>query len=247
MAMGRVVLEDVVAPIAVFGSAIYGAIQGIVETADEWKAFFKGIFDLGKAVSDVVLSFIENNKYLKAAKDAIVSVVSELFRFVKFMVTEFPIVLMKLIAQGFKNIFGFVGLGAGGLGKELSALARKLSPTSVTDAAQPQDDKKKQNTAGMDGDKTNISIPEAPGAGDQEAQINMLGEHLKTLNGAQRKAAQENIEAALRSDSAGGSAITADEMQKIMEGSSQDQIGVLQKIEANTRSQTGGAFKNQRN
>jgi len=248
LALGKTVLTDVVAPLMVFGSALYGAIQGIAETFDDWKSFFGGIMDLGKAVAGVVIQFIESQKYLMMFVKAVGTVASELFRFAKFMVTEMPIVLMKLIAMGFKNIFGWLGIGAGTLGKEMSALAKKWSPTSFPDTGIPtaEEDKKKQNTAGMDGDKTNISIPDTPGAGDQEAQINMLGEHLKTLSGSQRAATQRTIEDALRSDSAGGSAITAEEMQKIMDNSNSDQVSVLQKIEANTRTPTGGALQNRR-
>ncbi len=244
------VITDVVAPILVFGSAIYGAVQGIMDGMDGFKAFFQGIFDLGKAVSDVVLNFIESNKYLMAVVEGFKSVahgiyvvVSELFRFTKFLVTEMPVLLMKLIAQGFRNILGFAGLGAGGAGSWMTNLAKKLSPGSFTE---PDATNKDQNTAGGSGEKTNISIP--AGANDsQEDTINALGEHLKTITGSQRKQTQQTIEDALRQDSAGGSAITADEMANIMKDASTDQVSVLQRIEANTRNGgPSGAVANRR-
>ncbi len=240
LAMGRVVLEEVVAPILVFGSAIYGAIEGIMDTLDDWKDFFKGIFDLGKAVSDVVINFVESSKYLKMAKDAIVAVVSEIFRFAKFMVTEMPIVLMKLIAQGWAKIFGWLGIGAGSLGKEMSSIAKRFSPTSFPEDTKPEEKKENANTASTGGDKSNISIPTKED--NQEDTINALGEHLKTLSGAQRKATQATIEGALKADSAGGSTITAEEMAQIMKDTSTDQVSVLQRIEANTRDQKASSY-----
>ena len=110
------IVTEVVAPIAVFGSALWGAVRGIMDTTEEWGKFFQGIFDLGKAVGAVVLKFIESIPFLKYIKDTLVTVASGLYKVGKFLLIDGPMTIMKLIAEGWKKIFGWLGIGAGKLG-----------------------------------------------------------------------------------------------------------------------------------
>ena len=229
---------NVIAPVLVFGSAIYGAIQGIMETAGEWGKFFKGIADLGVALGSVVMKFLESIPLLKYVKDTLVSVAKGIFQVGKFLLIDGPMTVMKLIAEGWKQIFGWLGIGAGKLGESMTALAKNISPDSFGSAIAPETpfegtSFKSDNTAGQGGEKTNISIPQDNVSPDQT--VDSLGEQLKGLNETQRKQAQKAVEDALRSDSAGGAAITADEMELIMKSMQNKQIDLLGEIADNTR------------
>lgn len=229
---------EVIAPIMVFGSAIYGAIQGVVETAGEWGKFFQGIFDLGKAVGAVVLKFIESIPFLKYIKDTLVTIASGLYKVGKFLLIDGPMTIMKLIAEGWKQIFGWLGIGAGKLGESMSALAKNISPDSFsvapeTPLANTAVVADTNSTAGQSGQKTNISVPQDQK--NSEETVDSLGQQLKGLSENQRKQAQKAVEDALRSDSAGGSAITADEMELIMKSMQNKQVDLLGEIADNTR------------
>lgn len=236
--VAQTAFTDVIAPVLVFGSAIYGAIQGVIETADEWGKFFQGIFDLGKAVGAVVLKFIESIPFLKYIKDTLVSVASGLYKVGKFLLIDGPMTIVKLIAEGWKKIFGWLGIGAGKLGESMTGLAKSLSPDSFSMAPEtPMSNtavmSDTDSSAGQSGQKTNISVPQ-----DQkgsEDTVDSLGQQLKGLSDTQRKQAQKAVEDALRSDSAGGAAITADEMENIMKSMQNKQVDLLGEIADNTR------------
>lgn len=233
------IVTEVVAPIAVFGSALWGAVQGIMDTTEEWGKFFQGIFDLGKAVGAVVLKFIESIPFLKYIKDTLVTVASGLYKVSKFLLIDGPMTIMKLIAEGWKKIFGWLGIGAGKLGESMSALAKNLSPDSFSMVPETPVDGTKLvkdeavNTAGKSGEKTNISVPED--SKSPEETVDSLGEQLKGLSEAQRKSAQKAVEDAMKADSAGGAAITADEMEVIMKSMQNRQVDLLSEIADNTR------------
>lgn len=232
------VITNVVAPILVFGSAIYGAIQGVLETTEEWGKFFQGIFDLSKAVGAVVLKFIESIPFLKYIKDTLVAVASGLYKVGKFLLIDGPMAIMKLIAEGWKKIFGWLGIGAGALGEQMSALAKNISPDSFSMAPSTPLDQSAvvqsdtDSSAGGSGQKTNISVPQDQNTADT---VDSLGEQLKGLSDSQRKQSQKAIEDALRADSAGGAAITAEEMQDIMKSLQNKQVDLLGEIADNTR------------
>ena len=228
---------DVILPVMVFGSALYGAIEGIWETFAEWGKFFQGVFDLGKAVGAVTLKFIESIPFLKYLKDVVVSVAQGLFKVGKFLLVDGPMQLMKLIAAGWKNIFGWLGVGAGKLGESMTSWAKQISPDSFgsTMPEMPLDGTKAMNgnEPSAPGQKTNISIPQDNKT--PEDTIDALGQQLKGLSDGQRKSAQQAIEDAMKSDSAGGSAITADEMENIMKLMQNKQVDLLGQIADNTR------------
>lgn len=231
---------SVIGRLAMFGvaiSAIIGAFQGIMDTASEWGKFFQGIFDLGKAVGAVVLKFIESIPFLKYIKDTLVAVASGLYKVGKFLLIDGPLTIMKLIAEGWKKIFGWLGIGAGKLGESMSALAKNISPDSFSVAPSTPIDQTAlvadaNNTAGGSGQKTNISVPQ-----DQtsEETVDSLGQQLKGLSDSQRKQAQKAVEDALSANSEGGAAITADEMELIMKSMQNKQVDLLGEIADNTR------------
>jgi len=237
--IAQTAFTDIIAPVMIFGSAIWGAIQGVMETASEWGKFFQGIFDLGKAVGGVVLKFIESIPLLKFMKDTLVTIAKGLYNVGKFLLIDGPMTIMKLIAEGWKQIFGWLGIGAGKLGESMSALAKNISPDSFSMVPEgPMDGTKltkdeAMNTAGKSGEKTNISVPEDTKS--PEETVDSLGEQLKGLSDAQRKSSQKAIEDAMRSDSAGGAAITAEEMEGIMKSMANQQVNLLGEIADNTR------------
>lgn len=220
-------------------SAAIGSFQGIMETASEWGKFFQGIFDLGKAVGAVVLKFIESIPFLKYIKDTLVAVSKGLYNVGKFLLIDGPMTIMKLIAEGWKKIFGWLGIGAGKLGESMTALAKNIAPDSFSIAPEvPMEGTKLMNTeaantAGASGEKTNISVPEDTKS--TEETVDSLGEQLKGLSDAQRKSAQKAVEDAMKADSAGGAAITADEMEVIMKAMQNRQVDLLSEIADNTR------------
>ena len=236
--VAQTAFTDVILPVMVFGSAIWGAIQGIMDTAGEWGKFFQGIFDLGKAVGAVVLKFLESVPLLKYMKDTLVAVAKGIYQVGKFLLIDGPMTIMKLIAEGWKNIFGWLGIGAGKLGESMTALAKNMSPDSFSMVPETPIDSSKaavgaDSSAGGPGQKTNISVPEDNK--NPEETIDSLGQQLKGLSDAQRKSAQKAVEDAMASDSAGGSAITADEMQTIMKAMQTKQTDLLGEIAENTK------------
>lgn len=230
---------DVILPVAIFGSALYGAVQGFWETMGEWGKFFQGIFDLGKAVGNVVLKFVESIPMLKYLKDILVYVGSSLFKVGKFILIDAPMQLMKMIAAGWKQIFGWLGVGAGKLGESMTKWAKTISPESFSGGG-VMPEMPLEGTAAMNGEapsgpgqKTNISVPQDNKS--PEETLDALGQQLKGLSDGQRKSAQQAIEDAMKSDSAGGAAITAEEMQDIMKSMANKQVDLLGQIADNTK------------
>jgi hypothetical protein len=145
---GFVELLEPFAAIIVFGSAIYGAIKGIVETAGEWKVFFKGLVDLGTGVFDLfkklvvagyewVKFFVNSYPIIGKAIDFVVAP----FRMFGELLMDIVHILIegvKLIAQGFENITGWLGVGAGALGKVFSGFKKWEEKLSFTNPNAPQ-------------------------------------------------------------------------------------------------------------
>lgn len=238
----RTVLTSAVQKFAIVGTmvaAIMGSIQGIIETSDEWGKFFSGLTNLAKAVFDVTANFVQNNEFLKAVGEAIVKVASGIYDTAKFIVVDIPMKLFNLIKEGWKNIFGWMGIGAGKLGETMDSLAKQISPDTFKkpDFGKALEMNKMQapvaamNTASQPGDKTTATLPTGM---SQEETVDVLGEHLKTLSGSQRKQAQSAIEAALKSDSEGGRAITAEEMEAILRSGQTKEVSLLERIANNT-------------
>jgi hypothetical protein len=129
---------EVIAEIAVFGAAIYGFVKGILNTKEEWASFFTGIGDLAKSVwglikgiwnasDSVVGSFLA----LHPALDAVVQTLKD---FGKFFL-DLPMMLLKTIAKGFENISGWLGIGAGMLGKTMTAASKTVDSVTASISA----------------------------------------------------------------------------------------------------------------
>jgi len=115
-------ISTVISEIAVFGSAITGFVSGIMATMDEWKNFFSGIFEFGKSLINLGGRLISG---LEEAIPILKPIIEGLKEFAKF-IFELPVKLIKLIFEGFKNIGGWIGVGAGKLGDLFKAGASFL-------------------------------------------------------------------------------------------------------------------------
>lgn len=242
--LGRIVMGVVskFAAAAVFVAAIIGAFEGIWNTASEWKQFFGGIIDIAKAVTDITINFIKSNKILNWIVTSIGNIAEGLFKTGKFLLVDGPIKLFGMIREGWRLIFELLGSMLGPLGKKMSDFARELSPDTfkapeTTGLLPPPKEKDLLSTAGVPGEKTSITnLPQ-----DVEANadtIDMLGEQLKNVSGAQRKQMQQSVEDALRTDSESGKNLSPAEMARITANSmtkALDSSNVLQNIEGNTR------------
>lgn len=188
------VIGEVVLPVMVLGSALYGAIQGIMETSEGWAKFFGGIWDLGKAVGSVVIDLLASIPFVKQIADGFMTIG-------KFLLIDGPMKLMKLIAEGWKNLFGWMGIGAGMMGDAMSSLAASIS-------GKPLDGPKKgiNDTSAK---QTSVSVPTMDV--DQESTIQALGEQMKSMNTADKEKMQEAVQNALKADSSGGSLISPEE------------------------------------
>lgn len=116
-----------IAGLAALGAAVYGAVKGITNTLDEWKNFFKGFWDAGvsfvklvgraaNVFGELVSGFMEGHPIIKSVWDAIKG-------FAEFII-DLPVMLVKKIAEGFENIFGWMGIGAGKAGGMLGGVSK---------------------------------------------------------------------------------------------------------------------------
>ena len=121
-------------PIAL--SAIFGALEGIVGTSEEWGKFFSGIVDFGKAVGTVVDNFLLNIPVIGNIYTSLKGVGEGILRIGKFLLIDGPLELMRMIADGWKKIFGWTGLGAGYAGEMMTGWAKKMAPENFTDTNQ---------------------------------------------------------------------------------------------------------------
>jgi hypothetical protein len=119
---------EVIAPVVVFASAISGAVTGIMETMDEWKNFFSGLWDLGKSFVGLISRLVGN---LEDAVPILKPIIEGLKDFASF-IFKLPVTLVKMIFEGFKNIFGWLGIGAGGLGDLFKSGAKFLDTIGVS-------------------------------------------------------------------------------------------------------------------
>ncbi len=191
-------------------TAFWGAIEGIVETSEEWGKFFHGIGSLVSALANVVTNFIFTNKVISTLANGIWDVG-------KFLIITIPSKLLSLIKEGWKNLFGWMGVGAGRIGEILESAAKEIDPSKYQKPEMPVGLPGSEQTATMpggSGQKTNISIPDA--GQSQEDVVDSLGEQLKLLDASQRKKAQSSIEQAMLATSGGGEQITPEEMSMIM-------------------------------
>ena len=234
------------AMVATFASAIMGVLDGIWESADDWKKFFSGLTDLGKALFDITANFIKNNTVLNFIFSTLGKIGEGIFSVGKFILIDGPMKLFGMIREGWKLITQLLGSLAGKLGLDMSKWARELSPDTFKAPTMPElptpasvaatQTDQNPSTAGQPGEKTNATLPQATGT--TEDTIDMIGEQLKSVTGTQRKQMQASVENALRADSEGGKEITPDEMARIMGkslNSALDGSSVMQNIEANTR------------
>lgn len=152
---------EIAAEIAVFGAAIFGFVKGILKTKEEWKSFFTGIFDLGKSIfnlvgavfnkvvgkiGDIINDFMAAHPAVKGfvdgvsdiAKsigsglaDAFKNIIDGAIAFGKALF-ELPVTLIKMIAAGWENIAGWLGVGAGMLGKTFTGLSKTVDEYTKT-------------------------------------------------------------------------------------------------------------------
>ncbi len=217
-------------------AAVTGAFQGILNRSEEYTKFLVGVIDITKALFNVFYNFVKNSEILQTT-----------FSVIKTILIDWPLTILDKIREGWMYIFEIIGDWLGPLGEKFSKKARELAPDSFQKEVSysPLMETKQDysnllgtsilpSTASTSGDKTDsVSIPTDHTA-DADT-MDFLGEQLKTVSGAQRKQMQMSVENALRSDSAGGSAITAEEMADIIKFSKDKQEDLLSKIEANTR------------
>ena len=189
------VLTEVLAPIMIFGSAVYGAVSGIMETSAEWGKFFGGIWDLGKALGSLVVDLVGMIPYVKTVADGFMNIG-------KLILVDGPMKLMQLIAEGWKNIFGWMGIGAGAIGEKLSAWTKSIPDLSTKD-------QKNVSNSRSGGKQTSVSVP-TPSV-DEESTLQVLGEQMKLMKGADRENMQKTIESALKSPANGGGFIDPEE------------------------------------
>jgi hypothetical protein len=187
------VLLRVVAPIIVFGTALYGIVEGIMETADEWKKYFQGFWDLGKAIIGITTDLVTSIPYIKQITDGLMT-------FAKF-VGNLPIMLLKMIAGGWQKIAGWLGIAGGKQGEMMSDLAKLMHPKSFEDPKTKDKDPSK---------KTSVSVPTIPEY-DDESTLQVLGEQMKGMDQASRDKMQGAIEGAMASPANGGGFIDPEE------------------------------------
>jgi len=196
------------APLAVIGSALYGVFRGIVETSDEWKKFFSGVFNLSKAIFDLVINFEPLRK--------VVGVIVDGFT----MLGDAIISLLKMIAEGWENIAGWIGIGAGKLGETFQGWADQLSgkqkearanvPGTQIPALQAQET---LTTTGQTGAATSVANPSMPE--QEEEKHEKIRDFLGQVDANQQAQVKDAFFQAMSKSSAGSQLITPEEWVNI--------------------------------
>lgn len=196
------VISKFIMPIVIFGSALMGAAQGIFNTAADWKAFFGGIFDLGKAVLDVSINAISSfSKWISDTIPGLSYVIDGL----KFL-GENLFYLPKMIMDGWRMIFEALGSLLGPLGTKLTEWAKVISPDSFKTKTKqelpkiPEANKNKailpeiagMNIAGKNVSKT-ATVTSQPDDPELEA-LNKLGESLQATPNSAALSLQKQYE-----------------------------------------------------
>lgn len=113
---------EILAPLVVIGSALYGAYEGIKYTIEDWKKLGEGLVDFGKSLyhslGGIIDSFAKTSPILAKGVDGIEFVVKNIL--------DLPLMILKMISEGWKNIFGWLGTGAGKLGGILEGWSKGL-------------------------------------------------------------------------------------------------------------------------
>jgi len=121
--------SELIIPLVTLGSALYGAVNGIMNTLDEWKKFGSGILDFGKSlfnyferlyhyVDALIENFAKANPVLGGLIHGLEAIVSTII--------HLPEIIIKKVVEGFENIFGWLGIGAGKAGSVFSDWSKKL-------------------------------------------------------------------------------------------------------------------------
>ena len=104
-------LAEVVAAVAVFGSAIWGAVKGIADTKAEWVAFFKSIVNFGSAAGELLaVKFSQIGDWISDKLPWLKDMFDGIKSLADFLIS-LPVKLLKMIAEGWQNIFGWLGVG----------------------------------------------------------------------------------------------------------------------------------------
>lgn len=200
------------APLVVIGAAVYGAFKGIFETSEEWKKFFSGIFNLAKAVVGKVIDVILSFEPLKQ----IVDLVAEGFG----MLADAIVSLLKMIAEGWEKIAGWIGIGAGKLGETFQGWADQLAgkkkeqPKKVAGTQIPAlETASTLEAVGQTGQQTSTVNPAMPEAEEEKQQ--KIVDFLSSVDAKNQAAAKDAFFQAISKSGAGGASITPEEWVSI--------------------------------
>ncbi len=92
-----------------------------------------------------------------------VTTATGIYKVGKFLLVDGPLKILKLIAEGWKNIFKLLGMGAGKLGEMMSSLAEDISPTPKKEPAAKTEAPKVEVTTEPDINIDNtVEAPEIP-------------------------------------------------------------------------------------
>lgn len=105
--------------------AVVGIYEGLSETGSGFIEFFKSIGNLGGAVFSVVENFMKSNTILSTIWSALKATASA------FM--SLPKTLFEMIAEGWKQIAGWLGLGADLLGQKINELSVRMNMSNAAD------------------------------------------------------------------------------------------------------------------
>lgn len=176
---------ELLAEVAVFGSAIYGFVKGIIATKEEWGEFFTGIGDIAKSVWGLMKSLFSSATggifdSLLAANPVLDSFVTALKGVAEFLL-NLPMLLLKTIASGFENIAGFLGIGAGMAGKAMSAFSKTIDSVTAT-VAKPADTTAKPDNR-VQGLRDGMAVQQQTDSlKSSEQQVSLMQENNGLLN-----------------------------------------------------------------
>lgn len=166
--------------------AITGIYEGLLETGSGFFTFMESIGNLGGAIFSVVENFLKSNSILSTIWSALKTVASA------FMLL--PKSLFEMIAEGWKQIAGWLGIGAELLGQKINELSVKMNMSTASDINN-QNSNKSLSDLGLSfsaptGQTSVASVPTMPGStADQIALVQQSASHLE--GGAQAKMTEQ--------------------------------------------------------
>ena len=220
------------APLAVLGAALGGAIEGIVDTSEDWGRFFTGILDIGSAIKNAAVEIVKSSPFLTAFFDSVSWIASKIWEIGKLILVDGPMKVLQLIAEGWRGIFGLLGSGAGKLGELMSEWAKNKNMEVASHA-------RKREFSDFISGKSQSLVTDMPS--NEKDMINILMDKMSQLDDSSRAQMVSALQEALSSKETNGRSLSDEEYIMLLSKATKkgmEEAGTLKSIVENTKMKT---------